>query len=166
VKAESLRQTRSSRWVVGGLILVPVVLFVVAGLFGDAGAADHARSHALIGMLAAIVAGTLAIRWPTAGIAASAPAIGFAWFAVAQLLEGVGALGYDTIHDVRGDLAIAHDVGLGASATGLVAIVLGSTVGLAVASRRQQGAARVVGAGIALTLLFGGLFIVKTLIGL
>jgi len=102
-------------------------------------------------MLAAIVAGTLAIRWPTAGIAAWAPAIGFAWFAVAQLLEGVGALGYDTIHDVRGDLALAHDVGLGASATGLVAIVLGSTVGLAVASRRHQGAARIVGAGIPVT---------------
>jgi hypothetical protein len=166
VEAESLRQRPSSRWVLGGLVLVPVVLFVFAGFLGDAGAADHARMHALVATVSAIVAGTFVMRWPTAGIAAWAPAIGFTWFAAAQVLEGVGALGYDTIHDVRGNLAVAHDLGLGASATGLVAIVLGSAVGLAVASSRQQGAARLVGAGIAFTVMIGGLVIVKTLIGL
>jgi hypothetical protein len=165
VNAESLRQGRSSRWVIGGLILIPVALFGVAGLLGDAGAADHARSHALIAMFASIAAGTVATRWPTAGIAAWAPAIGFAWFAAAQMIEGVGAFGYDMAGGRR-DLAVAHDIGVMASATGLMAIVLGSAVGLAIASWRQQGAARLVGVGIAFALLVGGLGIVKTLIGL
>jgi len=163
---DTFRQTPSARWALGGLILVPAVLFVVAGFLGDAGAADHTRMHAVQAFVASSVAGAVLTRWRAAGVAAWAPAIGFVAFAAAQLLEGIGALGYDTVRDVRGDLAVVHDFGLGATALGLLAVVVGATVGLAVASGRQRGAARLVGGVITVACLVGGLLVTRMLLGM
>lgn len=161
----TIRQRQPTHRALIALIVFPAVLFVVAGFFGDEGAADHARLHAVQALVAASVAAAVVSRWRTAGLAAWAPAIGFMAFAIAQFLEGIGALGYDTIRDTRGDLAVVHDFGLGATAIGLLAVVLGTTVGLAVASGRQHGPIRLVGGGIVVAVLLGGLFVTKILLG-
>jgi hypothetical protein len=164
--AETPRLKGPARRALGGLILVPAVLFFAAGLFGDAGAADHARMHAMMAAVAALVAFGIAARWPAAGLAAIAPATGFTMFAVAQVIESVGALGYDTIRDTRSDLAVAHDIGMGSTLIGMLGIVVGVAAGLALASGRLRGPARLLGGASSLGVLIAGLLFVKVMIGM
>ena len=116
-------------------------------------------------MVSALVGVAILTRWPRAGLAAAAPAIGLASYAIAQLVEGIGALGYDTIRDTRSDLALAHDLGLGLTALAMLSVVAGLAMGLGVAAARQRGAARVVGGASALAVAVFGLLFVKTMIG-
>ncbi|GAC1675764.1 MAG: hypothetical protein NVS9B8_17800 [Candidatus Limnocylindrales bacterium] len=164
--ANTIPQARVARRALVGLIAGSAVLLISGGLLGDAGAADHARVHSVVAAVSAGVAVAILARWSTVGIAAWAPVAGLAIFAVAQLLEGVGALGYDTAHDLRRDLAVAHDLGTVVSAIGLMAVVFGTSVGLGLASWRGRGPARLVGTAISLVLLAGGGLVVKTLTGL
>jgi hypothetical protein len=166
MNAETVRLSGPARRAFGGLIVVPAVLFIVAGLFGDPGAADHARMHAMMAAVSALVAFGIAARWPAAGLAAVAPATGFAAYALAQVIESVGALGYDTIRDTRSDLAVAHAIGMGATLIGMLAIVVGVTVGLALASARLRGPARLLGGASSLAVLIAGFLFVKVLIGM
>jgi hypothetical protein len=167
VELQMLRRGGSPiAWAISGLALIALSLFIAAGWLGDAGAADHARFHALSAVVSALVAAAIAGRWPRAGLAALAPAAGLAAYAVAQLVESVGALGYDTVRDTRGDLAVAHDVGIGLTALAMLAVVGGVALGLAVASARQRGAARMIGGVASLLALGAGLLFVKVLIGM
>ena len=130
VALQARRGRGSIAWTIAALALVGVGLFVVAGWLGDAGAADHARFHALSAVISALVATGIVLRWPGAGIAAWAPTSGFAFYAVAQVIESVGALGFDTVRDTRNGLAIFDDFGLGVTALGMLAIVAGLFVPL------------------------------------
>lgn len=153
-------------WAIAGLAVVGVGLFVGAGWLGDPSAADHCRFHAISAFVSALVATAISVRWSRTGIGAWAPTLGFALYAAAQIVESVGALGYDTIRETRGDLALAHDVGLSLTLLGMLAIVAGLAVALAVASARQRGAARVVVGVAAVVVLGAGLLFVKVMIGM
>jgi hypothetical protein len=164
--SEMAGQKRLARWSLGGLIVASVGLFVVAGFLGDPGAADHARMHAMTAAVSAFVAFGIAARWPAAGLAATAPTVGFAVYALAQVIESVGALGYDTVRDTRSELAVAHDIGMGLTLIGMLAIVTGVATGLALASGRLRGPARLIGGASSLAVLVAGLLFVKVMIGM
>ena len=164
--ADTLSRFSIGRFVLGVLAATAVVLFIVAGLLGDAGAARHARFHAMSAIASLLVAFAIMSRWSRAGLAAAAPALGLAFFASAQLVESVGALGYDTIRDTRSDLAVAHDLGLGLTALGMLSVVGGLAIGIGLASTRTRGAARVVGGASALAVAVFGLLFIKVLIGM
>jgi hypothetical protein len=156
----------SIAWAISGLALIGAAMFIAAGWLGDAGAADHARFHALSAVVTALVAVAIVTRWPRSGLAAVAPATGLAAYTLAQLVESVGALGYDTVRDTRGDLAVAHDVGITLTVLAMLAVVGGVAAGLAVASARQRGAARVLGGAASLLALGAGLLSIKVLVGM
>jgi hypothetical protein len=164
--SERVSRKRLAPWALGGLIFAAAGLFVVAGFLGDPGAADHARMHAMTAAVSALVAFGIAAHWPAAGLAAAAPTAGFAMYAFAQVIESVGAFGYDTVRETRNDLAIAHDIGMGLTLIGMFAIVAGVAAGLALASGRLRGPARLIGGASSLAVLVAGLLFVKVLIGM
>ena len=154
-----------ARLVSVGLVL-GLAQLVLAGLFAEGEAAGHARYHALFAVPLLVAGGALVARWPDAGLGSRAPALGLATFAAAQLIESLGAFGYDALNDRRiNGFAEVHDVGMGASALGLVLALLGVGVGLVVAANRLRGSARTVGLVVSVGTLVGGFFLVKTMIG-
>lgn len=149
--------------VVGG-VLAALVWFLVAGMLAEPESAEHARLHAAIVAMLLLVAGAIRTRWPSAGLASWAPAVGLSLLAVGQAFEAIGAIGFDA--SGRQGLAELHDIGLMITPLGMVATVIGITIGLAVGSGRQAGAARWTGIAAAIVVLVGGLTVVKTMIGL
>ena len=152
--------------VIGVEIAAAIVLTIISGVVAAGGATDHARLHAISALVVLLIAGAILFRWPAAGLASRAPAVGLGLFAVGQLLEGAGALGFAADNDTRrNDLAVLHDLGLAATAFGLVAVAIGLAVGIGVGLGRRPGPRRWVGVAVALGFLGAGLLMVKTLIG-
>lgn len=157
---------RIARLASGGLVFAG--LSVGASMVFEASAAGgHARFHAIIASICLGVALALVLRFPATGLKATAPAVGFSAFGLAQLTESLGAFGYGPDNDSRvNGLVFFHDLGLGLSALGLVSVALGVSVGVGLAFWRVGGAGRWIGAGASGAALIGGLFVVKALIGL
>jgi len=161
-------------WASGRIARVAIVGLVLAGasvgasvVFNRLVATGHAQMHAVIAAICFGIALTVVARWPAAGLAVIAPALGFCAFAVAQLTESLGAFGYGPDNDGRvNGLVVFHDLGVGLSALGLVSLIVGASVGVGLAFWRIGGAGRWIGAGSGGALLIGGLFVVKTLIGI
>ena len=133
--------------------------FVVGATLEDPG---HPRFHAGSAALLLGVAWLAAVRGP-ATIARRSVAVASVLLAVAFLVEAVGGFGFD-LHG-RNDLAIAHDLGLGATTLSLLgaAMLLAIAAGASVGSRssaRWLPILAIVGSGAI------GLFLVKTMVGL
>jgi len=142
---------------------VGVGLLVGADVFADGKAAGHVRYHALIALVVLVMAILPARRAESSG-RAMAPAIGLWLFAAAQLVEAVGGAGFDAANETRNGLALIHDLGLGLTALGLVAAILGIAVGIQDALA-HRGVPRGIALGGGAAILGLGLFVVKTLIG-
>lgn len=146
---------------VGGAIALALVAlsFVVAPNLEDP---SHPRFHAGSAMLLLGVAWLAVVRGPATVARRSVAGAGLL-LAVAFLVESVGGFGFD-LHG-RNDLAIVHDLGLGATALGLLgaAILLSIAAGASVASRSSARLLPIL-ATVASGLI--GLFLVKTLVGL
>ena len=133
--------------------------FVVAPNLEDP---SHSQFHAGSAMFLLGVAWLAVVRGP-ATVARRSVAASCVLLAVAFLVEAVGGFGFD-LHG-RNDLAIVHDLGLGATALALLgtAILLAIAAGASVASRssaRLLPILATVGSSVI------GLFLVKTLVGL
>jgi hypothetical protein len=160
-----IRRSAIARLVLAGMAIA-VLQLAASGAFASSAATGHARFHALFALGVLVVAGAILVRWPAAGLASRAPALGLVVLAAAQLLESFGAYGFGADNETRqNDMVILHDVGLAATALGLVAAVSGIALGVGVGSRRLRGSRRWVGTGAAVVAFGGGLLAVKTLIG-
>lgn len=113
----------------GGLLLAAVLLVVVSGLVAVGEATTHAREHATVVAFAAVVFTLvgLLIRPPTSSSVARvwrAVLIAFAFLAVVQLVEGVGAIGYDKLNEgTRYSWLVGiHFVGVLATLAGYLAV--------------------------------------------
>lgn len=148
------------------LAATAAILLIAGNVLADGGAAGHLRLHAVMAIVLLAVAGVLAWRWPTSGIATLAPAIGLALLAGAQLLEAVGAAGFAADNDTRrSSLAALHDAGLSVSPIGMVATVVGVGIGVGVTLGRR-GVARWIAFAAALALIGPGLLAIRTMVGL
>lgn len=153
-------------WLVGAGVALSVVLLAGADLLAEGGARGHARLHAGVALIALILAGAIQLARPIGGAARRAGIVAFVLVAIAQLLEGVGALGYAADNDTRrSDLALAHDAGV--AATPLALLSLAVAAGIAVAARVRSGSRR---ASIAQGAVFvgvtvGGVLVVAVLTG-
>jgi hypothetical protein len=140
---------------------------LLAGLFSAGEATGHARYHAIFAFVVLAIAGSIVARWPAAGLASRAPALGFVALAAAQLVESIGAYGYDAANDARiNGLAGIHDIGVLATAPGMILAALGVGLGLIVAASRLSGIARLVALPGAAVAAVGGLVLAKMMIGL
>ncbi len=148
--------------VIAGVAIAPALFamsFVVGANLEDPG---HPQFNAASAVLLLGVAWLAAVRGP-ATIARRSVAAACILLAVAFLVEAIGGFGFD-LHG-RNQLAIAHDLGLGATALSLLgaAILLAIAAGSSVASRssaRWLSILATLGSGAI------GLFLVKTLVGL
>jgi len=133
--------------------------FVVGSNLEDPG---HPRYHAVSAIVLLGVAWLAVVRGPST-MARRSVAAASVLLAVAFVVEAVGGFGFD-LHG-RNDLAIVHDLGLGATALSLLgaAILLAIGAGASVVSRSSSRLLPIlatVGSGLI------GLFLVKTLVGL
>lgn len=162
-----LQSSVTARVVALGIVLALIQL-PVAELVADGGATGHAWFHVLFFALPALaVAAGIMVLWPNAGLASRIPAVGLLALAAAQLIESVGAMGFDADNDarVRG-IVVLHDLGLGLSAIGMLAAAIGLALGLGIAGRRVRGGRRWLGLAAALVALVGSLLVVLSLTGM
>jgi len=151
-------------WAIAIAATVGVGLLVGADVIADGSAAGHVRYHALIALVVLAVA-VLPARRSDGSARGVAPALGLWLLATAQLVEAVGGAGYDAANASRNSLAVFHDVGLGLTGIGLVAAVIGISIGVRDAlARRGVQSGIALGGGVAFLAL--GLVAIKTLIGL
>jgi len=143
-----------------------IAQLVLAGLLSAGEATGHARYHAVFALVVLAIAGAIVARWPRAGLASGAPAAGLVSLAVAQLMESIGAFGYDAANDARiNGFAGVHDIGVLATAPGMILAVFGVALGLIVAASRLSGTRRLVALPGAVLVAIGGLVLAKTMIG-
>jgi len=157
----------TARIVAIGFVLALTQL-LVAEVVAEGGATGHAWFHVLFFALPALAgAAGIMVLWPNAGLASRIPVIGLLALAAAQLIESVGAMGFDADNDarVRG-IVVLHDLGLGLSAIGMIAAILGLAVGIGIASWRLRGRRAWLGLAATLVGLAGGLVLVLTLTGM
>jgi hypothetical protein len=152
--------------IVVGLALAAAQV-LLAGLFSAGEATGHARYHAMFALVVLGLAGAIVGRWPRAGLASRAPAFGLMALATAQLVESVGAFGYDAANDARiNGFAEVHDIGVIATAPGMILAAIGVGIGAIVAASRLSGITRLVALPGAVIVAVGGLVLAKTMIGL
>ena len=153
--------------IVGILAALALGQLILAGLFSAGDATGHARYHAIFALIFLLPAGAAVARWSGPGSASRFLAMGLAAGGAAQLVESVGAFGFDSRNDVRiNGFAAVHDFGLLLSGLGMIAALLGLAISIAVVARRRSGAQRWLGLAVAGVAGVGGGLIVKVLIGL
>jgi hypothetical protein len=167
IRPTSARRGRGVIRLVVTAIAICLAQLVLSQFLASGEAAGHAVFHALVALGTLLPALGIAWRWPEAGLASRAPALGLFAFAVAQLVESLGAFGYgpDNAERING-MVVLHDLGLGLTAVGMVVALAGIVVGIAVAANRRPGPARLVIAGGAGLLGVLGVLFIKTMIGL
>ena len=162
-----LRSSITARIVAIGFILALTQL-LVAEVIAEGEATGHAWFHVLFFALPAlVVAAGVIVLWPNAGLASRIPVIGLLALAAAQLIESVGAMGFAADNDARvSGIVVLHDLGLGLSAIGMIAAILGLGVGSGLASWRLRGRRGWIGLAATAVGLAGGLLLVLTLTGM
>jgi hypothetical protein len=111
------------------------------------GNADHAGFHVALGVPLLVLLGLALTTWPSPG-AHRAPRIvrivllvGIAVFAAGQLLEALGAFGYeDDGLGTANDLVLFHDLGVALGPAGFVLMLAGviMSIGVGFAARRGR----------------------------
>jgi len=152
-------------WLVAGAIIAAIGL-LAAGMLVGAGGGDHAKFHVFLALLALVPAGILVARSGRPTVASRAPAIGFWLLAGAQLVEGLGALGYGADgYSRKNDLVVLHDLGLTLAPIGFVGAAIGMAIGIGSLVGRRSGRPRLA-AGVTALVAVVGVFGVAKLIGL
>lgn len=153
-------------WLLAALVAWAVVMLVVPALLALPLAVGHAQFHALFALAVLVPAALVALgRGDRPTMASTAPVVGLAALAVAQLVESVGGLGYGPDNDGRvNGLAAFHDLGLAVMPLGLGAALIGVTAGAGFLVGRRCGRPAL-GAALAVVVLVGGGFAVMKLLG-
>jgi hypothetical protein len=137
--AAALWRTLVGRLIGAGL-LATVGLVVAAQLLAQVAASGHTLFHASFAIVVLALGGVIIARWPAAGAASLAPAVGCLLMGLLQLVEGIGALGYGVDgYSRQSGLAGLHDLGLAITPIGLVGIVLGLGVTVVRLAGRWRG---------------------------
>lgn len=154
-------------WLVLALGAWAVVMLVVPALLALPLAVGHAQYHAILALGVLVPALVIALgRGDQPTIASTAPIVGLATFALTQLVESIGGLGYGPDNDGRVNGLVAfHDLGLAITPIGLVAALVGATAGVAVLVGRRSGRPALAAALAVLLLVVGGVGVAK-LIGI
>jgi hypothetical protein len=141
------------------------VMLVVPSAVSLPVAVGHAQYHAILALGVLLPALALALRRgerPT--IASTAPILGFAAFAAAQLVESVGGLGYGPDTDARANaLVVFHDLGLAITPVGLVAALVGVSIGIGAVVARRSGRPALAATASMVLLVVGGIGVAKLL---
>jgi hypothetical protein len=160
---------RQSKFIVGLAVLGAWALVMLVGpaALGLPLAVGHAQYHAILAIAALVPALAVALRRgakPT--MASTAPIVGLATLAVAQLVESVGGLGYGPDNDGRVNGLVAfHDIGLAITPIGLTAALVGVVIGVGVLAWRRSKRPVLAAALSLLILVVGGIGVAK-LIGM
>jgi len=151
--------------VIGAVAVAAVLLWLAAGVVSSGEAASHAQLHAVSALAMLGIGGAIVARWGRAGLIAFAPAIGFTLFATAQVVEGLGALGYAPDNETpESGLADLHDVGLALTGPVLVALFAGIAISLGLVVARRT-ARRWAGVAVGFAIFVPGLLLVKISVG-
>jgi hypothetical protein len=144
-----------------------IVMLVVPAALALPLAVGHAQYNAILAIAVLLPALVIALRRGARPMTAStAPIAGLAIFAVTQLVESVGGLGYGPDNDGRvNGLVALHDLGLAITPIGLVAVLVGVVVGIGVLAARRSRTPALAAAVSALVLVVGGIGVAK-LIGM
>jgi hypothetical protein len=162
----ALRRTLVGRLVGAGL-LATVGLVVAALVLSQHVASGHAIFHATFAVAVLAVGGVIVASRPEAGAASLAAAAGCLLMGTSQLVEGIGALGYGVDGYTRQNgLAGLHDLGLAITPIGLVAMVLGFGLAVAILAGRWRGPGRRLAVPLAVAFALGGLALVAKMIGI
>jgi len=162
----ALRRTLVGR-LLGACLLATLGLVVVAEVMAQVASSGHALFHALFAIGVLGLGGAIIARWPAAGAASLAPAVGCLLMGISQLVEGIGALGYGVDGYIRQNgLVTLHDLGLAITPIGLVAMVLGFGGGATALAARWQGPGRALVVPLAVAFVVGGLALVVKMIGI
>ncbi len=150
---------------VAALIASALVMLVVPAVLALPLAVGHAQFHAILALVVLAPTLVLALRRgdrPT--IASTAPIVGLAALAAAQLVESVGGLGYGPDNEWRANGLVAfHDLGLAIVPVGMVAALIGITAGFAVIVGRRSRRPALAAALAVVVLAAGGFGVVKLL---
>ena len=119
---------------VAAAVLLGAALAGVIGIVRPAGEAQHAAGHLAIGIPLILLAVAAVTLWapPTAGLGRVARIVlvtGLSVFALGQILESIGAFGYDGYARTNTSLALLHDIGL-AGMIGMPIFTIGVILGL------------------------------------
>ena len=119
---------------VAAAVLLGAALAGVISFVGPAGEAQHATGHLAIGIPLILLAAAAVTLWapPTAGLGRVARIVlvtGLSVFALGQILESIGAFGYDGYARTNTSLALLHDIGL-AGMIGMPIFTIGVILGL------------------------------------
>ncbi|MDQ5874883.1 MAG: hypothetical protein M3526_05820 [Actinomycetota bacterium] len=163
---------------VAAAVLLGAALAGVISFVGPAGEAQHATGHLAIGIPLILLAVAAVTLWaqPTAGLGRVARIVlvtGLSVFALGQILESIGALGYDGNARTNPSLALLHDIGL-AGMIGMPVFTIGVILSLLAGVGRPSWTRRtiysvVAASGLALAALtsqmFGAPLIAGALVG-
>jgi uncharacterized membrane protein len=122
------------------IALGALVVVALAGVWSDGDATGHARDHALVAAVAAAIAAVIGGRWRAelpsfSALARLALVASIAFLAAAELIEAIGALGYDPRKDWANEI---HGLGDWLTAPAVVAVLAGAVVALAYAATRVR----------------------------
>jgi len=156
------RQSKAT-WLVAALGFWAVVMLTVPALLALPLAVGHAQFHAILAIAALLPALAIALRrGEHPSIASIAPITGLALFAITQLVESIGGLGYGPDNDGRvNELVAFHDIGVAITPIGLVALLVGVTVGVGALVGRRSRRPALAAAVAALVLVAGGIGVAK-----
>ena len=150
-------------WFVVVLGAWAVAMLAVPALLALPLAVGHAQYHAVLALGVLLPALAIALRrggHPT--IASTAPIAGLALFAITQLVESIGGLGYGPDNDGRVNGLVAfHDLGVAITPIGLIAVLAGVTTGVGVLTGRRFRRPALAAALSALLLVAGGIGVAK-----
>jgi hypothetical protein len=149
----------------GVLLAWALVMLLVPTLLALPLAVGHAQLHAMSAVIVLAPALVIALRRgdrPT--MASTAPIVGLAVLAIAQLVESIGGLGYGPDNDQRvNDLVAFHELGLAVMPGGLAAALAGVTTGIGVLVGRRTGRPGLAVTLSVLILVIGGFGLTKLL---
>ncbi|HEY8239320.1 MAG TPA: hypothetical protein VIF63_07775 [Candidatus Limnocylindrales bacterium] len=156
------RQSKSV-WLLATLVAWAMVMLSVPAALALPLAIGHAQYHAVLALVVLLPALVIALRKgerPT--IASTAPIAGLAIFAVTQLVESIGGLGYGPDNDGRVNGLVAfHDLGVAITPIGLLAVLVGLTAGVGALIGRRFRRPALAAAVSAFVLVVGGIGVAK-----
>ena len=156
---------------VAGAVILAAVLVALWLALPLSGRSEHAVSHLALGVPVALLVVLAVKTWPApvsglpASLARKLLLVGLAFLGGGQLIEAIGAFGYDD-YDVRNGLAVFHEMGVLIGPLGIVLTMAGAiaSFGVALAARRGAAGSHYVSAAVVLAAVAAVAFVVGAVI--
>lgn len=129
-------------------VLLAAVTISVAVLVAFQGNTEHWADHWSLALPALMLGGLILFTWPPLAHGRTAQVVhwlliaGLALFGFGQLVEGLGAFGYEQDgHSEANDLVVVHAIGVGMTAIGIAPVLAGLVLSGGVVVADLRGAA-------------------------